>query len=75
MGLFVGLCAGLLQGMTGFGAGIILILYLPMILLGAIGIILGSLIAKRLLKYIDENKIRKFIYIVIGVSGFINVII
>lgn len=55
--------------------GILVIDYLPMILLGAIGIILGSLIAKRLLKYIDENKIRKFIYIVIGISGFINVII
>lgn len=49
--------------------------YLPMILLGAIGIILGSLIAKRLLKYIDEDKMKKFIYIVIGISGLINVII
>ena len=55
--------------------GILVIDYLPMILLGAIGIVLGSLIAKRLLKYIDENKIRKFIYIVIGISGFINIII
>lgn len=55
--------------------GILVVDYLPMILLGAIGIILGSLIAKRLLKYIDEDKMRKFIYIVIGISGLINVII
>lgn len=55
--------------------GILVIDYLPMILLVAVGIVIGSLIAKRLLKYIDENKIRKFIYIVIGISGFINVII
>lgn len=55
--------------------GILVVDYLPMILLGTIGIILGSLIAKRLLKYIDEDKMRKFIYIVIGISGLINVII
>ena len=50
MGLFVGLGAGLLQGMTGFGAGIILMLYLPMFytvtgsaaITGAISIVLSS---------------------------------
>lgn len=31
MGLFIGFIAGLLQGMVGFGAGIILMIYLPTI--------------------------------------------
>ena len=48
--------------------------YMPIILLGAIGILLGCFVAKKLLRFIDENKIRKIVHFVIGISGILNII-
>lgn len=54
--------------------GLLVIDYLPIILLGAGGILLGCFMAKKLLRFIDENKIRKLVYFVIGISGILNII-
>ena len=54
--------------------GLLVMDYLPIILLGAGGILLGGFIAKKLLRFIDENKIRKLVYFVIGISGILNII-
>ena len=54
--------------------GLLVMDYLPIILLGAGGILLGCFIAKKLLRFIDENKIRKLVYFVIGISGILNII-
>lgn len=61
---------------TGFRIyrGLLVMDYLPIILLGAAGILLGCFIAKKLLRFIDENKIRKIVYFVIGISGILNII-
>lgn len=55
--------------------GLLVMDYMPIILLGAIGGLLGCFVAKKLLLFIDENKIRKFVYFVIGTSGVLNIII
>lgn len=55
--------------------GLLVMDYMPIILLGAIGILLGCFVAKKSLRFIDENKIRKFVYFVIGTSGVLNIII
>ena len=54
--------------------GLLVMDYMPIILLGAIGILLGCFVAKKLLRFIDENKIRKLVYFVIGISGILNII-
>ena len=54
--------------------GLLVMDYLPLILLGAIGILLGCFVAKKLLRFIDENKIRKLVYFVIGISGILNIV-
>lgn len=54
--------------------GLLVMNYLPIILLGATGILLGCFVAKKLLRFIDENKIRKLVYFVIGISGILNII-
>ena len=54
--------------------GLLVMDYLPIILLGAGGILLGCFVAKKLLRFIDENKIRKLVYFVIGISGILNII-
>lgn len=55
--------------------GLLVMDYMLIILLGTIGILLGCFVAKKLLLFIDENKIRKFVYFVIGTSGVLNIII
>ena len=67
MGLFVGLSAGLLQGMTGFGAGIILMLYLPTLytvtgsaaITGAISVVISGFMFFQYRHFVEFKKVIK----------------
>ena len=87
MGLFVGFMAGLLQGMVGFGAGIILMIYLPTIytvtgsaaITGAISIVLSGFMTFQYRHFIQMKKVLKptILYMVICtltimISSYIN---
>ena len=52
--------------------GILTTELVPAILCGAVGILIGGFIANRLVQKIDTAKLTKLIYIMIGVSGIIN---
>lgn len=54
--------------------GILLPSHLLIIICGIIGIILGGIIANKLVDYLDEKLVRKLTYIMIGISGIMNII-
>ena len=55
--------------------GIILPEHLLLIAIGAAGIVLGALIAGRVVDRLNENVLRKLVYVMIGVSGILNLIL
>lgn len=54
--------------------GILLIEHLPLILMGVFGIIIGGLIANKIVNKLDGMMIKKLTYVMIGISGLINII-
>ena len=52
--------------------GILTVDLVPAILCGAAGILVGGLVANRLVQKIDADKLTKLIYVTIGISGIIN---
>lgn len=57
-----------------FFKGILSITQLPLIGIGAIGIIAGVLVANKIVDKLDEQLIKKLTYVMIGISGIINLI-
>lgn len=54
--------------------GILLPKHLPYIFIGMLGIMTGSLIAKKLINCIDEKTVNQMTYILIGISGILNLL-
>lgn len=54
--------------------GIIGLAHLPLIGIGVIGIVLGGILANKIVDRLDGTLIRKLTYIMIGISGLINII-
>ena len=54
--------------------GILLSKHIPYILIGMLGIMVGSLIAKKLINCIDEKTVNRITYILIGISGIIDLL-
>ncbi len=54
--------------------GILTIDFIPVIICGMIGIVLGLTIANKIVKTIDGNVVRKLTYIMIGFSGIMNIL-
>ncbi|RHM59872.1 sulfite exporter TauE/SafE family protein [Coprobacillus sp. AF33-1AC] len=61
---------------TGFRVfkGILTVHQFTFILVGAIGIMIGTIIARKVIDYIDEKNVKKIIYVVIGISGIMNLL-
>ena len=54
--------------------GILLPSHLAVILVCSVAVLLGGVIAQKLVNRLDEQRVRKLIYIMIGVSGVWNLL-
>lgn len=53
--------------------GILVASHIPIILTGILCIVIGGLIANRLVNYLDERLVKKITYVMIGISGILNI--
>ena len=78
--LFISTIAGLLQGLTGFGAGIILMLYLPYLypviqcsgIIGIICLFLSLIMALQYRKFIELKKVLIPVSVYILISSYLK---
>ena len=54
--------------------GILLPSHLAVTLVCSVAVLLGGVIAQKLVNRLDEQRVRKLIYIMIGVSGVLNLV-
>ena len=54
--------------------GILLPSHLPVTVACSAAVLLGGVIAQKLVNRLDEQRVRKLIYIMIGVSGVLNLV-
>lgn len=54
--------------------GILLTQHISIIIIGMIGIAIGGQLSKRLISYLDVDLVKKLTYLMIGISGFINIL-
>ena len=54
--------------------GILLAEHISIVIIGMIGITIGGQLSKKLITYLDVNFVKKITYLMIGISGFINIL-
>lgn len=64
----------ILSAAVRFSTGILVGEHLPLILIGIIAILVGLTLANRVIENIQPEKLRRFIYLFIGLSGVYNII-
>ena len=72
--LFVSAISCLYNTIFRFAKGILVVSDLPYIGLGIVAILLGVLVANKIVDKLDEAKIRKITYVMIGIAGIINLL-
>ena len=58
----------------GQNDGILLPSHLPVTVACSVAVLLGGVIAQKLVNRLDDQMVRKLIYIMIGVSGVLNLV-
>lgn len=71
---FFFMLGSILSAVVRFSTGIITLSHMPLILVGIFAILVGLMLANRVIEKIHSENMRQFIYVFIGLSGFYNIV-